>query len=230
MNRRLVCGWICLALLSAPAFTKERKPKPRTLESYLSRVQSLPTLPNAEAPRGSLWTNSGQLADLSSDYKARAVGDPVIIQIAEQTLAESSASVASQRKLAAESGISALAGQVNTAGIEELFSPHSNQTLQGQGQTASKSRLRTAIAGRVVALLPGGAMVVEAERNVQMNNERQNVILRGVARAADVTPENSIMSTQLSNLEIEVSGKGIVSDSTRPPTIIVRWLFRLLGF
>jgi hypothetical protein len=37
------------------------------------------------------------------------------------------------------------------------------------------------------------------------------------------------MSTQLSNLEVEVSGKGIVSDSTRPPVFLVRWLLKIFG-
>jgi flagellar L-ring protein FlgH len=71
---------------------------------------------------------------------------------------------------------------------------------------------------------------VEAERSLTMNNERQTVILRGVARAADVAPDNSVLSNQLSNLELELKGKGVISDGTRPPNVIVRLLLRVLGF
>ena len=218
-----------LLLLVAPSVGRERKPKTRSLESYLSRVQLTSAASTTTIPNGSLWTSSAMFADLSSDYKARSIGDIVIVRITEQLLAQSSSSVASQRKLAADSGVSALAGKINTAGIDPLFSLHSNQALQGQGQTSSKSLLQTSVSARVVAVLPGDLLVIEAERQVAMNNERQNIILRGVARASDVSQENAIMSTQLSNLEVEVSGKGIVSDSTRPPVFLVRWLLKIFG-
>jgi hypothetical protein len=32
------------------------------------------------------------------------------------------------------------------------------------------------------------------------------------------------------NLELELKGKGVLSDGTRPPNLIVRWLLRILGF
>jgi len=228
MNRRALTLIVVLGTVTTLSPAKERKPKGRSLERYLA---SLPTtsVATVDATRGSLWQNSCDLCDLNSDHNARKIGDLVIVQISERILVESSSSVASQRKLEADSGISALAGKINTAGIENLFSPHSNQALQGQGQTSSKSLLQTSITGRIVAIR-GDSLVVEAERSLSMNNERQTVILRGVARVSDVSKDNTIMSTQLGNLEVEVAGKGIISDSTRPPNIIVRWLFKLLGF
>lgn len=218
-----------LLLLTSGGHAKDRKQKASTLGSYLSRVQTLSSVPTRAAANGSLWDSTTLYSDLASDHKARKVGDIVVIRITEQLLAESSASVASQRKLEADSGVSALAGKINTAGVESLFSPHSNQALQGKGQTSSKSLLQTSVSGRIVAVLPGDLLVIEAERNVAMNNERQKVVLRGVARVADVTQDNAVLSTQLSNLEVEVSGKGIISDSTRPPMFLVRWLLKIFG-
>ncbi len=220
--------FICL-LLACPSLAREKKAKTNSLDSYLARVQLTGTERATSLPTGSVWSSTAPFADLGSDHKAHSVGDIVIVRITEQLLAQSSSSVASQRKMEAESGVSALAGRINTAGIESLFSPHSNQVLQGQGQTSSKSLLQTSVAARVVAILPGDLLVVEAERQVAMNNERQKIILRGVARLSDVSQENAIMSPQLSNLEVEVSGKGIVSDSTRPPVFFVRWLLKILG-
>jgi flagellar L-ring protein precursor FlgH len=226
--------WLILVLVFcysfSPTFARERKTKSKGLDAYLARVRVNASAPQQTLPAGSLWDSAGLYADLSSDHKARTIGDLIVIRITEQTLAQSSASVTSQRKLEADSGISALGGKINTSGIENLFSPHSNQSLQGQGQTASKSLLQTSISGRVVALLPGNGLVVEAERSVLVNNERQHVIVRGVARMADVTQDNAILSTQLSDLEVEVEGKGVISDSTRPPNFVVRWLLKILGF
>jgi flagellar L-ring protein precursor FlgH len=230
MMARVASITTTVCLLLAPCSARGRKPKTGTLNEYLSRVQlSSSTRVNTPAA-GSLWISSGPFSDISADNKARRIGDLVIVRISEQFVAQSSSSVASQRKLQADSGISALGGKINTAGVDSLFSPHSNQVLQGQGQTSSKSLLQTSLTGRVVAILPGDSLVIEAERSVSVNNERQNVVLRGVAKAEDVSQENAILSTQLSNLEVEVAGKGIVSDSTRPPVFLVRWLFKILGF
>jgi flagellar L-ring protein precursor FlgH len=63
-----------------------------------------------------------------------------------------------------------------------------------------------------------------------MNNERQTVILRGIVRGGDIAPDNSLLSNQLSNLELELKGKGVISDGTRPPNVIMRVLLRILGF
>lgn len=230
MIRRRFIFALALLLMVQPSLGRERKAKSKGLQEYLARVRATAVAEKSELPNGSLWDASGLYADLSADHKARGVGDLIVIHITEQTLAQSSASVASQRKLEADSGISALPGKINTSGIESLFSLHSNQSLQGQGQTSSKSLLQTSISGRVVAVLPGNSFVVEAERTVLVNNERQNVVVRGVARMADVSQDNAILSTQLSNLEVEVAGKGVISDSTHPPNFVVRFLLRILGF
>ena len=84
--------------------------------------------------------------------------------------------------------------------------------------------------GTVVATLSTGALVVEAERSLTMNNERQTVILRGIVRGGDIAPDNSLLSNQLSNLELELKGKGVISDGTRPPNVIMRVLLRIVGF
>ena len=221
---------LLIFLLLNPASARERKSKLSSLEQYIARTRLSSVDASSTSPTGSLWKPSASFADLASDHKARALGDLVILRISEQLLAETSSSVASQRKLEADSGIGALPGKINTSGVESLFSPHSSQSLSGQGQTASKSLLQTAITGRVVAILPGDILVIEAERSVAMNNERQRVVLRGLARTADIAEDNSIGSNRLGNLEIEVAGKGVVSDSTRPPNIVVRWLLRIFGF
>jgi len=45
-----------------------------------------------------------------------------------------------------------------------------------------------------------------------------------------VGPNNTAPSTALANLEIELKGKGVVSDSIVRPNPIIRSLFWLLGF
>ena len=48
--------------------------------------------------------------------------------------------------------------------------------------------------------------------------------------AGDIALGNSIFSSQMSNLELTIRGKGVVSDSTRQPNIVIRTLLKLLNF
>ena len=229
MNNRIIVSMCMFMALHSSAAARSGVKHSKTLEEYLhSLPQSL--VSPAKASLGSLWLQGSPLTELASDYKARHVNDLVVVRIVEDTSAAATGSVAAQRTFSANSGISALAGQVNTAGIDSLFSPHSESKLAGTGQTQSTLTLRTSLAGQVVAVLPSGLMVVQAQRDVNVNNERQVVVIRGLVRSGDIAPDGSVLSTSMSSLELELKGKGVISDSTRPPNIVVRFLLKLFGF
>jgi flagellar L-ring protein precursor FlgH len=84
--------------------------------------------------------------------------------------------------------------------------------------------------GQVIAVLPNGNMVLEARRNIYMNNQHEDVVVRGMIRPGDVGPGNVVPSTALSDLQIEMKGKGIVSDGVRPPNALTRAILWLLNF
>ena len=63
-----------------------------------------------------------------------------------------------------------------------------------------------------------------------MNNQHENVIVRGMLRPGDIGPANAVPSSSLSNLEIEMKGKGIIADGTRPPNFITKALLWLFNF
>ena len=220
------------ALLAPLAAAKETKPKTiqrETQAEYIQRMkQQSPDL--SHATPGSLWTDNGRFASLSADYKAMHVGDLITIVVAQGTTANNTASVATARSLSANSGITALPGKLKTTGVASLFSPNSTATLSGKSQGSTTSTLNDTLAGRVVAVLPSGVMVVEAERQLTMNNEKQTILLRGLVRPGDVTPSGTVQSNLVANLELELKGKGVLSDGVRPPNALVRGLLWLVGF
>jgi flagellar L-ring protein precursor FlgH len=224
---------IVLALALFPFFGALAKGKQSQagthLAEYLARARS-----STEAPAqslGSLWSQDGRLADMASDYKSRNVNDLILIRIVEQTRAQADGNVTSQRAFAANSGISGLLGNVSAnSKLQNLFSPFSNSNLAGKAQTASNTLLTTTLAGNVVEVLPNGFLVIEAAREVEMNNERQTILVRGIVRPGDVGPDNSVFSTSVSHLEVELKGKGTISEGVRPPNKLVRALLRLAGF
>jgi flagellar L-ring protein FlgH len=215
---------------AAKAKTKKDQPlSPSSLSQFLQRVKG--EQPALVTSVGSLWPlDGGTLTDLATDYKARHLNDVVIIRIVEQTLAQASGNVTSQRGFSANSAITGLAGQVNTAPLNPLYALNSNSNLKGTGTANSQSLLQTSVAGRVVAVLPNGNLVVEAERRVSFNQQSQTVILRGVVRPGDIGSDDSVLSTYVSDLELELKGKGVVTDATRQPNLFTRWLMRLLNW
>ncbi len=232
-RRITVALLVCCAAVVATASNRKTKKDPAqsqsSLPQFLARVQGQAVVTTTSA--GSLWPLEGSLfTDLATDYKARRLNDLVIISIVEQTLAQASGAVTAQRDFTSGSGVTAIAGQVNTASFNPLYGLTSSSSLKGTGSANSQSLLQANISGRVVAVLPNGNLVVEAERQVTFNQQSQIIILRGVVRPGDISSSNSVPSTSLSDLELELKGKGVVSDSVRQPTLFVRLLMRLLNF
>ena len=178
---RLACC-VVFSLASAGVAVTKQKPSPAKdkLDEYVQRARASGQV----APtNGGLWSPGGRFSDLATDYKARNTNDLIVIRIVEQTSAVANGAVKSQRTLDANSSISALGGQLGPkTALQNIFTPHSQQALNGQAQTTSNSQLTTSLAGHVVEALHNGALVVEAVREVEMNNQRQTLVVRGIAR------------------------------------------------
>ena len=241
MNRRRRKSfkrWLILSgtglCLMAPGWVFARqKPKQITFQQSLAEYirQARQGVANPAPTTGSIWNPNGPLAQLPRDDKAYRLGDILTINIIEETTAQSTGTVKSSRDFSASSSIGALFGQIGpTSGLQNIFSPSSSKALNGQAQTASTSSLTTSLAATVVAVLPNNYMVVQAMRTVKMDNQLQQVILRGVVRPSDIAPDNSVPSTALADLSVRVIGKGVINDSTRPPNWLVREFLKIVGF
>jgi flagellar L-ring protein precursor FlgH len=204
-------------------------PSQQALSAYLDREhQQGAAMP---ATMGSLWAPLGRFAVLAPDVTARRAGDVIGIQLVESTTSQQQGSVQTQRTFSASSEISKFFGTPGpTSAIQNLFSPASSQTLNGKGQTALSTTLQSTLAGTVVEVLPNGQLVVQAVREIEVSNEKQTLVLRGVVRPEDVSPTNIVLSTQVALLEIHMKGAGVMSDGTRPPTKVMRFLLHFFGF
>lgn len=230
-----VCVWVLAAIIVCPClgFPMKKKSTKDNAEQlraqYLDRVREQQPATTSRTT-GSLWVPGGQLEDISSDYKARRVNDTVVIQVAVQTTAAQSGDVKSQRTFQTSSAITGLPGALKTTGVNPLLAANSSTSLQGTGATDSSTTFQTALTAHVISVLPSGNLVVEAQRNIFMNNQHEDVTVRGVIRPDDIGPNNTISSSQLSDLQIEMKGKGIIADSVRQPNAATRALLWLFGF
>lgn len=221
----LVLG--CCSVLEGKPKKQDQQP---ARDAYIQRIQSQSSAQPEKPTLGSLWTPNGALVQMATDYKARRLNDTIIINVVHQTTAQTTQDVTTGRDFSTQSAITGLAGALSTTGVNPLLTANSSTKLAGTGQADSGSSMSTSLAGQVISVLPNGNMVVEAQRRIAVNNQTETVLVRGVLRPGDVAPDNSALSTSLMNLEIELKGKGVVSDSSRPPNIIMRAILHLIGF
>jgi flagellar L-ring protein precursor FlgH len=230
MIRRIVWLIALCAALAAAADKKKKEPEMAPLERYIQDAQ-VAIAPASTASTGSLWNDAAPLARLAMDHRARSVYDTLTIVVAERASAVARGTVQTQRQSSAKAGITAAGGKINPlTALGSLADLSSNQSLDGQGATTRETVLTTTLSGIVRAVLPNGNLIVEGTKEVQLNSERQLVTVRGIARPADIAPDNTISSDRLAQMEVRINGKGVVGDAIRRPNFLYRLLLSLLPF
>ncbi|HSV12621.1 MAG TPA: flagellar basal body L-ring protein FlgH [Tepidisphaeraceae bacterium] len=69
--------------------------------------------------------------------------------------------------------------------------------------------------GEVLDVKPNGTMVVQARKHIKTEDEEQTFILTGVCRVQDVDASNSVLSTDLHDLDLQKITTGAVRDTTK---------------
>lgn len=224
----------CAAAAGAAAAPKDKTVKPKApseLDKYIEQA-SLPGIANSPAvDAGSLWTPSARFSDLAADQRSRRVDDIVTIVVQESASAVSTGQTTTSRQSSVQSSIPALAGITKAAGPwANLANVNTQTALNGQGTTSRTTTLTTTVSARVTHVLRNGNLVVEGTKNIGVNSENQKITVRGVIRPIDLDTTNSVLSARLAQMEIQVDGKGVVSDAVRRPNILYRLLLGLLPF
>jgi len=204
-------------------------PPESALNAYIERVRAH----SAEETRtpGSLWSDSGTLARLSTDVKAVHLYDVVQIVVSETLAAETDGGVKNSRASSANAAITALFGAIKSSNaLQNLLGQNATSALTAQGQSTTNSSLATAFGGEVVDVLPNGMLVVEAVRQLTFSQQTQLIKLRGLVRPEDVNASNQVQSSAMTDLELEVTGKGIINDTTYRQNPLVRFLQKLVIF
>ncbi len=231
---------VAACLLFAQAEARTRKfgriesagkttPPEAALERYIARVREHHAA-EVMTP-GSIWNAEGQLVRLGTDVKAVRLHDVVSVVVTENLAASTDGQVKNARASNANSSLTALFGALKASNnLQNLVGQNSSSGLTAQGQSTTTSSLVTTFGAEVVDVLPNGMLVVQATRELTFSQQTQLIRLRGLVRPEDVSAQNQILSTSMTDLELEVTGKGIVNDSTYRQSPVVRFLEKLLVF
>jgi flagellar L-ring protein precursor FlgH len=163
----------------------------------------------------SLW-----MGGLMSDPRAHRLNDLVTIRVVENLSAAGTADATLSK-----SGTAALSVPAPGAtAVGKVLPIASSTKFAGAGGTTRAGTMTATVTGRVIEVLPNGDMVVEGVREIQVNADRQIVVLTGVIRPTDVLPGNVVSSASVGQLRIQYLGKGLMKDSLTPG-----WVIRFLN-
>ncbi len=168
----------------------------------------------------------GQTKSLYADIKAHKVGDILTVNIYENTQATNKAETRTEKN--SESSVE---GGPGTGFLDfiPLFGASfaSKNTHDGKGENLRNRNLRAKMSVTVVAVKENGDLVIEGTRTVGISTDKETLTLTGVVRQRDINADNSIDSYLIADAEITYSGKGSITNGSRPGPIMrfLNWLF-----
>ena len=180
---------------------------------------------------GSLFAES-DVDPLFSDSRARRVGDLVVVKIVENSKAKNKADTTADKNNTNAYGVAAAFGNNKVKmfpyapGVNGFSAPvgagnlvldtGSSSALNATGETKRENTVTSSLAARVTRVMPGGLLQIEGARQTRVNEETQYMVVTGTIRAKDVAADNSIMSTQIADANIQYYGKGVLADKQKP--------------
>jgi flagellar L-ring protein precursor FlgH len=216
---------LCLVPLWAhaqTAATSSKSPKKDDYDKQLAYYLEAARRPPVPPPTQATW-----MTGLALDTRARQVNDLVTIRILESVAAANTADSTLTKSVGANAAVSPLFGleaKVPGVDLSNMVGLDTTSDFSGTGATSRSSELSASITARVVEVLPNGDLYVEGVREVQVNGDRQVIVITGVVRPFDVRPGNVVFSPSVGQMQIRYFGRGFMKDSLSPG-----WLARILN-
>ena len=229
-QRYALCSMLFALLLAGCASPSAKLPDPPP--KFVYEMEE----PQKNTSANSLWSDTGNIFE---DRKARRLNDLVTIIISESLSGSGAADTDTSRESSLDVTLDELLGMNKTfdihkiKGIEKLyqsgqvFKPEikgsAKSDFKGSGDTNREGSLAAIVTAKVVEVMPNGNLILEARKELTINDEKQILVLAGMARPDDIESDNTIMSTKLADARVFYIGDGVIQDKQRPG-----WLVRIV--
>lgn len=197
---------LLLLTLAAPLAAKNKPPA-----GFEPALPAPP--PAARVADGAIFNASAGYAPLIDGHRARAVGDPVTIQLVESTTTSKSAGSKTQR-----GGDASITPP--TAGPLSFLNPNalkagSQSSFKGQGNASQTSSLSGELAVTIAEVRPNGTALVRGEKRLLLSQGQEWIQFSGIVRLADLDSESRILSSRVADARIEYAGNGSIQRASR---------------
>lgn len=177
---------------------------------------------------GTVVVGGTQPVSLFADPKARRPGDALTVIIQERASASNRTTTSTEKSNATDvsSAIPAANNLLSFIPLHSLDSEFGN-TYEGSGTTSRSANLTARMTVSVAAKKPNGDLLIEGVRRLKINGETEAIYLSGSVSPASIRPDNTVLSSSIADLQVEYTGKGAITQGTRPGIIgrFFNWIF-----
>ncbi|HEX4584445.1 MAG TPA: flagellar basal body L-ring protein FlgH [Burkholderiaceae bacterium] len=177
----------------------------------------------ADRPTGAIFRTQGNLL-LFEDYRPRAIGDLLTIQLNETLNASQSATSNTEKKTSATAVIPKIKG-VFGMGINGLnTTAATDNSFNGTGATTSSGLFTGTITVTVIEVLDNGNLMVAGEKQIGIRENSEILRFSGTVNPALIQYGNVVSSTQVADARLDYRGGGNIEQAQ-----IQGWLGRFFN-
>jgi flagellar L-ring protein FlgH len=175
---------------------------------------------SCESYATSMYSESNYVS-LVSDKVARNIGDGVTVLIYESASASASNNTETNRKTDVKVGV------VDANQNPDNRSIGIDSNFNGGGDLNRTGNLLAKITARIKEIDDNGEMLIEGQQFIELNDDKQTITLSGRIRKEDIGPNNTVVSTRLSDAKIKYLTEGTLADRQKPGWItrFFDWIF-----
>ena len=175
--------------------------------------------------KGSLYSRRG--ASLFSDKKDLQVGDIIQVYV-DETLTNDSLDKKETTKdnttsLGAgtftPSTSNSTMGKVATKLNRNLsigFNAGTSNSFTGEAKSTSDEAFTTVVSAVIEETYQNGNYFIKGSKEMLINGQKQNILISGIIRPYDISPENTVYSYQLANLKVYYQKDGVEEALEKP--------------
>lgn len=158
---------------------------------------------------------------LTGDRQARRVGDLLTVIIEEISSGKVDAKQSTDKNFDMSGAASVSHPTVDsrstpwTNAALPSYSASASRTFGGQGSMENNGTLSGSVTVRVIDILPGGHLLIEGKRSVEVQNESLTFTLMGTVRREDVAADNTIQSSRIGDLTIRYQSSGSIATAQK---------------
>jgi flagellar L-ring protein precursor FlgH len=103
--------------------------------------------------------------------------------------------------------------QNNIGAVTPEIKVNGDRSFKADGAIDRSDSVTFRVTAEVIDVKPNGTLVVQARKRIKTDEEEEVVVLSGVCRAEDISADNTILSTQLFDLEMTKNHTGAIRDA-----------------
>lgn len=147
------------------------------------------------------------------DTQARRVGDLLTVEVREDSNVKNQDNRGLGKKTSAKGlfkfGAKSDGGFSTQASESELDSElQSNRTFDGKSSFRSQRAFNDRVTVTVIDVLPNGNLVFRGCRKIHIEGDQRTLVVTGVVRPQDVSPDNTVNSRLVADLHMNYEGHG----------------------